>query len=663
MPSKLLLAIYVAFISFTWGQNNVQSLLRQSDDIYFEDPAQSFFLCEEAELIVGENAAPSLKADIAMCKARYLILTAQFDFAEVALNSALEVYQAANDQSNIAAVYSSKSVLYYKLGDGEKSTDFLWKSIRIRKTLNDTIRIISDLNNLSLNYMDMMALDSAENTLKELSTFKPSFESDDYYFYFQNWGNFWLLKGDWGKALKLFQKALKVAEEEKMTDSKATILVFIARAFRIKGDYEKAAEYGLQSYNFSMDNDLIYETNDALKELILIKEEAGNYKEAFQLQRKKIGIENEIYEIEKIQKIKLIEGQLLISEKEKEITAANAALKEERLIAEQAQAKATILTTGIIIAGILIALIGFFFIKTKRLNALVNSQKRQVEIKSMHLETALDAIHDSLEYSKLIQEVILPEKSIINKYFEDHFIMYRPKDIVSGDFYWLNEIENKLILAVADCTGHGVPGAMVSVICNEALNKVVQEHRVNRPGLILDETRTLVIQSFNQSMRASDNGMDIALIAMEGNKLSFSGAHNPVWIIRKGNSFNKFSESSYNVIYDEDQDATFIEIKGDKQPIGRFSNMTAFKEYEFELEKNDLIYLFSDGYADQFGGNDELVEGKDGKKFKTSNFKRLLLSLHNLTMEEQNIRLNAFFDQWKGDLEQLDDVCVMGIRV
>ncbi|MBL4594128.1 MAG: serine/threonine-protein phosphatase, partial [Flavobacteriales bacterium] len=209
------------------------------------------------------------------------------------------------------------------------------------------------------------------------------------------------------------------------------------------------------------------------------------------------------------------------------------------------------------------------------------------------------------------------------------------KDIVAGDFYWIEQKEGEVLFAAADCTGHGVPGAMVSVVCNNALNRSVREHGLTDPGLILDKTREIVVQEFEKSDEDVNDGMDIALCSLEGNTLKYAGAHNPLWIIRGGE---------------------IIETKANKQPIGQFDNSLQYTTHSFELQKGDSIYIFSDGYVDQFGG-------EKGKKFKTRAFRELLLSIQESSMDEQKIIIDDAFETWKGDLEQIDDVCVIGIRI
>ncbi len=260
--------------------------------------------------------------------------------------------------------------------------------------------------------------------------------------------------------------------------------------------------------------------------------------------------------------------------------------------------------------------------------------KTEITSNRLILRVKNKEILDSIAYAKRIQEAILPQLKLFHQNLNEIFVLYKPKDVVAGDFYWMELKNNKVLFAAADCTGHGVPGAMVSVVCNNALNRAVREHGLTIPGEILTKTREIVIQEFEKSEEDVKDGMDIALCALEGNKLQYAGAHNPLWIIRNGE---------------------IIETKANKQPIGQFDNPEPYTTHSFNLEQGDSLYIFSDGYIDQFGG-------EKGKKFKAKAFRKLLLSIQDKSMEEQKTVIDESFETWRGNLEQIDDVCVIGVR-
>ncbi len=281
---------------------------------------------------------------------------------------------------------------------------------------------------------------------------------------------------------------------------------------------------------------------------------------------------------------------------------------------------------------------------------------KKMEDKNRQLESKNKEVTDSITYAKRIQQAILPSMKSLNESLHNGFILYKPKDIVAGDFYWMEKTEQAIYIAAADCTGHGVPGALVSVICSNALSRSVMEENLRDTGHILDRARELVVNRFSKSGDDVKDGMDISLASFTFNKegenhfFQWSGANIPLWII---NPTRK--EWPENTVFLDTNQCGF-EIRGDVQPVGKTDKKSPFKTYSFHLEKGDTIYLFTDGYADQFGG-------ERGKKFKTAALKKLLLSIYHKDMHTQREILKKTFEDWKGNLEQTDDVCIIGIRV
>jgi len=286
-------------------------------------------------------------------------------------------------------------------------------------------------------------------------------------------------------------------------------------------------------------------------------------------------------------------------------------------------------------------------IVTQRTAEVVNEkkeaekQKQLAEHQKELVEEKQKEITDSISYAKRIQEAILPSDNYFRKNLPQSFILYIPKDLVAGDFYFMEDTGEHLILAVADCTGHGVPGAMVSVVCHNALTRAVKEFGLTDPAKILDKTRELILETFSKSENQVNDGMDIAICSIEKriNKIHFSGANNGL-IIFRNNELN--------------------ELKPDKQPVGKFINAKPFTSQHYSYQTGDYFYLYSDGYADQFGGD----AGKPGgKKLKYSRLKTILQEIHTKKPEEQKKFLDDFMIQWRGEIEQVDDVCIIGFSI
>jgi len=248
---------------------------------------------------------------------------------------------------------------------------------------------------------------------------------------------------------------------------------------------------------------------------------------------------------------------------------------------------------------------------------------------------------DSIHYARRIQNAILPSFSMINEHLSKYFVLYLPKDIVSGDFYWFHSTDGLFMVAAVDCTGHGVPGAFMSIVGFNQLNHVVNVKKARSASVILDELNKGVITTLNENKSTGSikDGMDMALciLDLKSKTAEFAGANNPMYLIR---------------------DDKLIKYKGDRFPIGAFegSEPQLFKNNEIDLSGGDCLYLFSDGYADQFGG-------PENKKFMSKKFEDLLLEINREPMEVQKEKLHSRLDEWKGSNEQVDDILVIGIRI
>jgi CheY-like chemotaxis protein/serine phosphatase RsbU (regulator of sigma subunit) len=301
----------------------------------------------------------------------------------------------------------------------------------------------------------------------------------------------------------------------------------------------------------------------------------------------------------------------------------------------------------IVVVLFLVSFIVIFYLfkEKQKTNALLEQRNREIEEQRDVANKQKEKIMDSILYAKRIQNAILPLEYTIKQALPEHFIFFKPKDIVSGDFYWMTEKENVVIIAAADCTGHGVPGALMSMLGIAFLNEIVSKMFVNKhitslyANEILIQLRAAIIRSLHQTGKRDEaaDGIEMALciIDMANNSLQYSGAYHPLYIIRN----NELKE-----------------VSADKMPVSIYKNDSApFTNHEIELKYGDMLYIFSDGYVDQFGG-------KQGLKFMSSRFKELLLAIHKRPVKEQKELMEAAHEEWKGKNEQLDDILVIGIK-
>ncbi|MEQ1734680.1 MAG: SpoIIE family protein phosphatase, partial [Bacteroidia bacterium] len=342
--------------------------------------------------------------------------------------------------------------------------------------------------------------------------------------------------------------------------------------------------------------------------------------------------------------------------------------KETVYKAAQQVAQAKQAQQRIVLIAVLLVLLGgavFAYLLYKRYK-LTQQQKNTIALKEAEtqaqkhiIEEKHKEITDSINYAERIQRALLASKALLTQHLPQHFVYFNPKDVVSGDFYWGTPLSNNTFaLVVADSTGHGVPGAIMSMLNIASLEKAIAQG-IKNPSLILEKTRQFIIEKLKHdgSAEGGKDGMDATLLVFdfENNVLRCACANNPVWIVRASTPLSLQDGGSLSGV--EAHQHELIEIKPDKMPVGKHDkDTTSFTQHEVQLQASDVVYTFTDGYADQFGG-------EKGKKFMSKQLREVLLSIAHLPMAEQRNILGTTFTTWKGTHEQVDDVCVMGIRI
>lgn len=296
-------------------------------------------------------------------------------------------------------------------------------------------------------------------------------------------------------------------------------------------------------------------------------------------------------------------------------------------------------------------------LRKKHIELELQVKDRTAEIRKQKekIEEIFQVLNQSIEYARNIQQAILPDKKLLTQHFQDNFILFLPRDKVSGDFYWWTKMkhENTVVLTVADCTGHGVPGAFMSMLGISMLNEIVNKEFITHPSVILRRLRKDIVKTLRQSTEVGElkDGMDMAVVSinLDSLQLMYAGANNPLYIIKKEKTESNTKSTEHFPYH-------LVEIKPDKMPISIYDKMDKFTTHEHQLEKGDKVFVFSDGFADQFGG-------EKGKKLMYKHFKHLILNTSHLPMEEQGNKLLQFFTEWKGKYDQVDDVTVLGIEL
>lgn len=403
---------------------------------------------------------------------------------------------------------------------------------------------------------------------------------------YENLGNAYMLMGNYKKAEAHLKKGLMISQEIGSKSNIVNCLTTLSELYKKTGKSSLAIEYLEQTIQYK----------DSITEEVSRLNSEGM---------------NALYRSEKQ------ERELVILRQQNELSQLK--LNRQRTL---------ILSSIIIILGGIVFLV--FVLYQRRVASKYNEQ----------IEKQHKSIKDSIRYAEKIQSAIMPDFSQLKQVVDDYFVLFRPRDIISGDFYWLTRKNNLTIIVAADCTGHGVPGAFMSMLGIAFLNEIVNKENITEPHLILNRLREEVIRQLKQKgdLGESKDGMELALYVIDHDNqtLRFSGAYNPLLIIRAGE---------------------LIQLKADRMPIGYHPKKDySFSMQQFQLQKGDCIYTFSDGYHDQFGG-------KEGRKFLVQTFKEVLLNIYFHPMQRQKEILNSTIDAWRGDIEQIDDMIVIGVRI
>lgn len=560
----------------------------------------------------------------------------------------LEIREEINDSLGMAESYNNLAYMFQHQRDKATAIRYYDKSWKIFEAYKDTTGLLNVCINKGFVYYQEQKYDSAQFFFehgKELAI-----ATDDMGalgFALNNLAAIYYKQGDYQKTEEAYLESLALREQVGRRNEITRSHHNIGRFYMERGDMKKSLKHAQISYQLSKEEG----SPDLLSDASLLLSDIYYEKKEFKKSHDYLIIHNQMKDsILSDETQKSAVKQQIEYEYEKQKLVDDAEYEKQLAISAEQKKQQQVITYAV--AGGLILVIIFSVIIFKRLQVtkqqklIIENQKVEVEIAHHQLAEKNTEILDSITYAKRIQEAILPSIDSVKELLPNSFILYKPKDIVAGDFYWMDQREGNVLFAVADCTGHGVPGAMVSVVCHNAIDRVIRDYNLLDPGKILDKTRELIVEQFDKSenvktvaMKNIRDGMDIALCVLntKTNELEYAGANNPLWFLKKGTD-------------------VIEEVKANKQSIGKVDNPQKYKTHRVQLNKGDSIYVFSDGFADQFGG-------EKGKKFKYRPFKELLVSVSKEPMENQLNTINNHFETWRGDLEQVDDVCVIGVRI
>jgi serine phosphatase RsbU (regulator of sigma subunit)/uncharacterized protein HemY len=561
-----------------------------------------------------------------------------------------KLYEDGKNKKGMAGIYNNIGNILLTQNQQGKAKEYFFLARQMNIEINNKPWLGINLMNIGICYFDVLQYDSAEfYFLAAMKIYKEENEMSNWAAVVMNLGNVYQQEKDYEKSLAFYNQALDFDRKTGKEADIAFLFCNIAESYISEGIYDKA----LRLLDSSVILSVKYEDPNSLvaayKGYSSLYEKTGDFKNAHAFYKLYASMKDSLGNADMKSQMDQMEESFRDEKQKKEIellTQKNLMQKQEGEL-KDVHANIVIYSSvgiAIFVLGLSVILYKRYQLK-KKANIVLEERNQQIELKNAIIEEKNKDISDSINYAKKIQDTLLPEMHELETIFSESFVFFRPKNVVSGDFYWFyktrRETDSEIILvAAADCTGHGVPGAFMSMIGIDKMNQAVLEFDISHPQEILSTVNRWLKTILKQDDETGGmrDGMDVALISIDPTtmRMEFSGANRPLWVIR---------------------DETLIEIPSTKASLGGHTPiLQEFSTHNFELKKNDCIYLFTDGYADQFGG-------ERGKKLMSKHFKRLLLSIIKEPMEKQKKILEDTLIKWMGKHDQVDDICVIGIRI
>ena len=627
----------------------------------------------------------------------------KYDKAVESFLNSVSFYEKINNKKGIADVYNNIGSLHIEQNNYARAIEYLNKSIAIDLELNDSASVAETYINIANLYL------KTEKYQQALTLFQKSLNIElnkknqrNTAYIYNNLGEVYSKLNNYDEALQCFLKAYHLNKEMSNKHNIAKNLINISRLNLLlanatsnpelkKSQFINAISYAQEALQIENSSNSIVTKNEAFKNLHEAYAGVFDFRNAYKYQQHYIETKDSLFNETKNKQIEELEGKYQNEKKEQEIKNQKLELaqKEGELKRKNAQRNASVLI-ALLSLGMIVFLIASIRQK-KKTNQFVTEKNAELEQANEEIRAQRDeisqqrdivtqqnekieqfpkSITDSISYAKQIQEALLPDQSLLRNYFTAHFVFYKPLSIVSGDFYWTTRLnidsEEYIVIAVADCTGHGVPGAFMSMLGISFLNEIVQKHEIRSTDQILNELRSYIISSFKHESllkkaisgepvhHIARDGMDISLAMYHPKSmtLQFSGARNPLYLIRR----EAIKNVPDNVKTKRVEPYNLYEFPADKMPIALFYKMNPFTKTELKLKKGDLLYLFTDGFVDQFSD-------KHKGKFNRNGLKQLFLENAHFQLDEQSEKIENAFADWKGNSPQIDDVCIIGLCI
>ncbi len=582
---------------------------------------------------------------------------------------ALELFEAARNQEDVAKTLQFIGVTYLEQELLDKALEYLFQANQLLQKFDLPLLLAANNHEIGRCYYAKEDPDRALVYYREALNIRQQYEDlEGIAASLTNMGSIFYDVFQYEKAMHYHRRALSIRQANNDMVGIATNYRHLAYLYRKQGDFDSAI-VALQLGQFFADSLQNRKERLALyQEKVNLLEELGQIDDAFEVQKRYIALKDTLFNLEKTEEVLRLQAEFQTLQRQQE----NDILKQQNEQSSIKLQRQSLAFIGILGVLFFVMIIGFIYWKnakrTRKINRVLSTQKQEIESQhkiidqqNQEILRKSEDIKSSLRYAKRIQSATLPKLEDMRRVLSEFFVFYRPRDIVSGDFYWFAELKpkpiyrknasaqeirsvfqglssSKAVLAAVDCTGHGVPGAFMSMLGEQMLEKIVMEAHVTDPGLILDMLHRDVRKTLRQEETNNRDGMDLSLCVLDHKqgKVAFAGAKNPFYYI---------------------EDGEMKVIKGDRRSIGGRGDLR-YTTHEIKIKQPTTFYLFSDGFKDQFGG-------QEGRKFGPVQFRKLLCEIHHLPMDEQNQILNDTFMQWiaQGNERQIDDVLIIGFRV
>ena len=567
---------------------------------------------------------------------------------------ALTFFRQGNNPIGFAKTQYNLGIIHVKLGNYPLSLQYIVNGLETFRLHKDTLMIGRSLNALSNLYLIQNKIDSAFIYINQALNVFENFSNLEYLRTKAIYAEILINHKKMDEALVVLRQTIDEQKVESDVIGLSHSLLTLGNLYLTLDKTQLASECFRQCISITRNSNLNDLLRKAYKGLASAQGKVGNFHLAYRSLSEYIHITDSLFNLQKISEAVKLEEQADKDKYLSEIRLREQELERRKVLIAQ-QRKTQILLVIVILLSLGIAIFAYreYLIKM-RANAKLSEQTKALEQQKRIADRRTLDFTDSLNYAKRIQQAILRASLQIKRHFPDSFLILIPRDIVSGDFYWVKEKNNLVLIALADCTGHGVPGALMSIIGTYGLNRLVNEMNLTNPSEILNSINTLFEESIEQQEGFEIfDGMDIGLCSYnpKSKELIYSGANIPLYIMRSVDS-----PPPTSAIAAKGQTHVLYQVKPNKQPIGSYFERTPFVSHSIKLMADDILYMFSDGFYDQFGGD-------DGKKFRSTQLLKLLCGIAEFPLVKQKEILEDTFTKWKGARNQVDDVSFVGVKI